>query len=90
MHASRNMIRDQTPSERLTKRHRRLVWREHCRRISRTVIRRAERMVVRLLHEGVITNGDVVRYLNRCSDFVFIMARVVEVRAGGSTIASAE
>ncbi len=55
--------------------------------LARTIIRRAERMAVRLLHEGVIANHEVVRYLNRCSDFVFILARVIEVRTGGSTLA---
>ena len=57
--------------------------------VARTVIRRAERLAVRLWHEGIITNPEIVRYLNRCSDFVFILARVVEVRAGGSTLAEA-
>jgi len=55
--------------------------------VARTVIRRAERMVVKLLHDGVITNAETVRYLNRCSDFIFILARVLEVRSGGSTLA---
>ncbi|HEY1348495.1 MAG TPA: cob(I)yrinic acid a,c-diamide adenosyltransferase [Ktedonobacteraceae bacterium] len=49
--------------------------------LARTVIRRAERMAARLLHEGVIANGEVVRYLNRLSDLVFILARYVEVRS---------
>ena len=56
--------------------------------VARTVIRRAERMAARLLHEGVITNGEVVRYLNRLSDVVFILARYVEAKGGGSTLAS--
>ena|SRR6266851_3923416 len=47
--------------------------------LARTIIRRAERMAVRLLHEGVIANGEVVRYLNRLSDLVFILARYIEV-----------
>jgi cob(I)alamin adenosyltransferase len=55
--------------------------------LARTIIRRAERMAVKLLHDGVIANHEVIRYLNRCSDFVFILARVVEVRTGGSTLA---
>ena len=55
--------------------------------LARTIIRRAERMAVKLLHDGVIANREVVRYLNRCSDFVFILARVIEVRTGGSTLA---
>jgi cob(I)alamin adenosyltransferase len=53
--------------------------------LARTVIRRAERMAVRLLHDGVIANSDVVRYLNRLSDAVFILARYLEAKRGGST-----
>jgi cob(I)alamin adenosyltransferase len=48
---------------------------------ARTVIRRAERLAVKLLHDGTIQNGEVVRYLNRLSDAVFILARYVEVRS---------
>lgn len=47
--------------------------------LARTVIRRAERMTVKLLHDGVIQNGEVVRYLNRLSDLIFILARYIEV-----------
>lgn len=47
--------------------------------LARTIIRRAERMAVRLLHDGVIANMEVIRYLNRLSDLVFILARYVEV-----------
>jgi cob(I)alamin adenosyltransferase len=57
--------------------------------VARTVIRRAERLAVRLLHEGVIQNGDLARYLNRLSDVVFILARYLEARQGGSTEAHA-
>lgn len=49
--------------------------------LARTVIRRAERMAVKLLHDGVIQNGEVVRYLNRLSDLIFILARYVEVKS---------
>ncbi len=48
---------------------------------ARTVIRRAERMAVKLLHDGVIQNDGVVRYLNRLSDLIFILARYVEVKS---------
>ncbi len=57
--------------------------------LARTIIRRAERMAVRLLHDGVITNGEDVRYLNRLSDVVFILARYLEAKLGGSTLARA-
>jgi cob(I)alamin adenosyltransferase len=49
--------------------------------LARTIIRRAERMAVKLLHDGIIQNGEVVRYLNRLSDLVFIIARYIEVKS---------
>jgi cob(I)alamin adenosyltransferase len=45
-------------------------------------------MTVRLLHDGIIANGEAIRYLNRLSDLVFILARYLEARQGGSTQAS--
>ncbi len=56
--------------------------------LARTIIRRAERMTVRLLHDGVIANTETVRYLNRLSDVVFILARYLEAKQGGSTEAA--
>lgn len=49
--------------------------------MARTVTRRAEREVLHLetLEEA---NHEVARYLNRLSDFLFILARVVNARAG--------
>jgi cob(I)alamin adenosyltransferase len=49
--------------------------------LARTIIRRAERMAVKLLHDGVIQNTEVVRYLNRLSDLIFILARYREVKS---------
>ena len=49
--------------------------------LARTIIRRAERMAVKLLHDGVIQNMEIIRYLNRLSDLVFILARYVEVKS---------
>ena len=49
--------------------------------LARTIIRRAERMAVKLLHDGVIENTEVIRYLNRLSDLVFILARYIEVKS---------
>jgi cob(I)alamin adenosyltransferase len=49
--------------------------------LARTIIRRAERMAVKLLHDGIIANKEVVVYLNRLSDLVFIIARYVEVKS---------
>jgi cob(I)alamin adenosyltransferase len=56
--------------------------------LARTIVRRAERMCAKLLHEGTIQNGEVVRYLNRLSDVVFILARYLEAKQGGSTLVS--
>ncbi len=49
--------------------------------LARTIIRRAERMAAKLLHDGVIQNVEVVRYLNRLSDLIFILARYIEVKS---------
>lgn len=56
--------------------------------LARTIIRRAERMAAKLMHEGIVRNPEVVRYLNRLSDAVFILARYIEAKQGGSTQAS--
>lgn len=52
---------------------------------SRATVRRAERAVSRLLRTGRITNGDTLRYLNRLSDVLFVLARAAEAVNGGST-----
>jgi cob(I)alamin adenosyltransferase len=49
--------------------------------LARTVVRRAERRVVALADKKVITNGDLIRWLNRLSDVLFMLARAVETRA---------
>lgn len=55
--------------------------------LARTVVRRAERAQVRVMRDGLEPNPDVLRYLNRLSDLVFILARAVEAKQGGSTLA---
>lgn len=49
--------------------------------IVRTVVRRAERHVVSLAREQDISDI-LVKYLNRLSDFVFVLARIINHRAG--------
>ncbi|MCA9278316.1 MAG: cob(I)yrinic acid a,c-diamide adenosyltransferase [Phycisphaeraceae bacterium] len=45
--------------------------------LARTIVRRAERLVVHLIHEEPVqTSPEVVRYLNRLSDLLFVLARV--------------
>ena len=49
--------------------------------LARTVCRRAERTVVPLVRDGTV-DGAVMRFLNRLSDLLFMMARAVNHRAG--------
>jgi cob(I)alamin adenosyltransferase len=49
--------------------------------LARTVVRRAERRVVELMHAEEV-NAEAMRYLNRLSDLLFTLARVVNQREG--------
>ncbi len=50
--------------------------------LSRTVCRRAERCVVRLIESGEAVDPNVLAYLNRLSDLLWLFARKIEVDAG--------
>lgn len=50
--------------------------------LARTVCRRAERAVVTLAHQEPV-NPHVVVYLNRLSDFLFVLGRVANLAAHG-------
>jgi cob(I)alamin adenosyltransferase len=43
--------------------------------VARTVVRRAERRAVDLRTTGVEVNPEAIKYLNRLSDFLFVLAR---------------
>jgi len=53
--------------------------------VARTICRRAERAVVRLAETGAELNPHVVPYLNRLSDLLWLMGRLLELRAGLDT-----
>jgi len=53
--------------------------------LARTVCRRAERCVVRLIESGEAVEPNILAYLNRLSDLLWLFARKVEVGAGAST-----
>jgi cob(I)alamin adenosyltransferase len=53
--------------------------------VARTVCRRAERRVVALLHDEEVPEI-VIRYLNRLSDLLFMLARVANRRAGAGEV----
>jgi cob(I)alamin adenosyltransferase len=44
--------------------------------VTRTIVRRAERLVVELMGIEADTSAHVMRYLNRLSDLLFVLARV--------------
>ena len=46
--------------------------------VARTVVRRAERRIVALKDAGALPNPEVLRYVNRLSDLVFMLARAEE------------
>jgi cob(I)alamin adenosyltransferase len=47
-----------------------------CLDVARSVVRRAERRVVEIRESGAEVNDAVLRYLNRLSDLLFVLARV--------------
>ncbi|MDQ3658029.1 MAG: ATP:cob(I)alamin adenosyltransferase, partial [Chloroflexota bacterium] len=51
--------------------------------VARTVSRRAERQAVALTRQGVIGNPEIVRYLNRLSSLLFMLARTEDLRETG-------
>ena len=52
--------------------------------VARTVCRRAERCVVRLIDAGEEVEADVLPYLNRLSDLLWLFGRKLELAAGVS------
>jgi cob(I)alamin adenosyltransferase len=53
--------------------------------LARTVCRRAEREVVTLAHQESV-NPEVIVYLNRLSDLLFVLARVYNHHGGGDVL----
>jgi cob(I)alamin adenosyltransferase len=50
--------------------------------VARTVCRRVERIAVELRDRGELSNPHILSYLNRLSDVLWLMGRVLERRAG--------
>ncbi len=46
--------------------------------LARSIVRRCEREAVRMQREGLLPQSEVVRYLNRLSDLLFVLARYEE------------
>ena len=58
--------------------------------LARTIVRRAERIVVRLVHDGLAENVELVRYLNRLSSLLFVLGLYESALAGVKTITLAK
>ncbi len=54
--------------------------------LARAITRRAERFVVHLLHDGIIENTQLVRYLNRLSSLLFVLSLYENALAGASRV----
>jgi cob(I)alamin adenosyltransferase len=50
--------------------------------VARTVCRRAERSVVRFVESGGVVQPEVLAYLNRLSDVIWLFGRLIEQNAG--------
>lgn len=50
--------------------------------VARTVCRRAERLAVALFEAGEIPDAQILAYLNRLSDVLWLVGRLLELRAG--------
>lgn len=49
--------------------------------VCRTVCRRAERRII-ALSEGAAVDADIVRYVNRLSDYLFVLAKKINFNSG--------
>lgn len=58
--------------------------------VARTIVRRAERLVVHLVHDGLVENVELVRYLNRLSSLLFVLGLYENALAGVSNITLAK
>jgi cob(I)alamin adenosyltransferase len=53
-----------------------------CLDLARSVVRRAERKAVATAAEGLLPDPEILRYLNRVSDLLFVLARFEEGERG--------
>ena len=58
--------------------------------VARSTIRRAERQAVRMDKEGLVPDAEILRYLNRLSDLLFVIARFEEAEKGRRAAPSRE
>lgn len=54
--------------------------------IARTVARRAERQMVKMNSDGLAIAPEAMRFINRLSDYLFVLARFINILAGNPEI----
>lgn len=54
--------------------------------LARTVCRRAERKISALIASGTRVNPEALKYANRLSDLLFVMARIANLDEGGDVL----
>jgi len=52
--------------------------------LARAITRRAERSIIGMCDQGTVVSDDVLAYMNRLSDFLFVAARWVNRESGAS------
>ncbi len=50
--------------------------------VARTIVRRAERIATKAAHDGELSNGITLAYLNRLSSLLFVLGRFEDQVAG--------
>ncbi len=58
--------------------------------LARSTVRRAERAAVTMDREGLVADGEILRYLNRISDLLYTLARYEEAERGRRAAPSRE
>ena len=58
--------------------------------VSRAIARRSERIIARMIHQDEFDNVQVLRYLNRLSSLLFVLARYEDAVAGVSQVTLAK
>ena len=56
--------------------------------LARSTVRRAEREIVRMDHQGLVPDPEILRYANRVSDLMFALARFEEAERGMRAVPS--
>ncbi len=57
-----------------------------CAHVARTVCRRAERQILHVQAQGETIRSEVVRYMNRLSDWLFVLSRWIIFLLGGQEV----